>query len=169
MLYPVRLFILLAFGVSACVNTEQAPPARPEAYAVASSQFAVLAQKAVTYQADFQLEAWAQLLAGNVEYHLPVGDSLVLLRGKTAVVSHWSAWKKYRQVQGIHLSRFSIIPLHCAQELPLADLPGVYVPVLFRQRITYVSGREVERPGCLWLHFNEQKLIDRLYDFQPMM
>ena len=70
---------------------------------------------------------------------------------------------RIRQVQ---LSGFSMLPVQTGLKLPLANLPGVYVAAVFRRRVTYLSGRTHEQPVCLWLHFNDEKLIDRLYSFQ---
>ncbi len=166
MLTVARLCFLLTVCLPGCRDTESRRPPQEDALVIAPATYAVLSQKALTYQADFQLEAWAQLLAGDVEYHVPVGDSLWRLRGKEEVLAYWQTWKSRRRVREIHLSQFSIIPIRSSKALPLTDLPGVYVPVIYRRRITYVSGQVQERPVSLWLHFNQEKLIDRLYSFE---
>lgn len=166
MLTVARLCFLL-IGLVACRDTESRRLPQEDALVIAPDTYAVFSQKALTYQADFQLEAWAELLAGDVEYHVPAGDSLRRLRGKKEVLDYWQTWKSRWQVREIHLSQFSIIPIHSPKALPLSDLPGVYVPVIYRRRITYVSGQVQERPVSLWLHFNQEKLIDRMYSFDP--
>lgn len=151
--------------LSACRSD---PPSTPAGeFTIATSGFVALTQKALTYQADFELEAWGQLLAADVEYHLPRQGRPVLLRGKAAVLDYWKNWRERQQVRRVILSGFSIIPLHSPRKLPLTNLPGVYVATVFSRRVIYGSNQKVEQPVCLWVHFNEKKLIDRLYSFQP--
>lgn len=136
---------------------------------VASSNYVVLAQRALTYQADFQWDAWAGLLAPDVEYQLAEQPGTAPLKGKRAVLAYWQRWPQACHARQVSLSDFTILPLQTTRKLPLAELPGVYVSVVFERTIVYESGREVRRPGCLWLHFNDDKLIDRLYGFETSM
>ena len=130
---------------------------------MAPTPYLVLAQKAITYQADEQLEDWADLLADDVEYQ---GPDTARLTGKAAVLAYWQHHRHTSCIRQVRLSGFSLLPVQTGLKLPLANLPGVYVAAVFRRRVEYATGRADERPVCLWLHFNEQKLIDRLYSFQ---
>jgi hypothetical protein len=162
----ISRYLLLAGCMAACLSPDAPTVSSTEGITPATSEYTVLAQKALTYQADFRLNDWAGLLADDVEYQLPAGDSLRRLRGKVAILAHWQAWKDRWHVKEVRLSGFTILPMYSSRTLPLANLPGVYVPVICRQRVTYASGRVRDQPMCLWMHFNDQKLIDRLYGFE---
>ncbi|MFB9294615.1 nuclear transport factor 2 family protein [Persicitalea jodogahamensis] len=159
---PVLLCLLL-FLLAACRSNPSGEPASSTDYSPAPTPYLVLAQKAITYQADYQLDAWGSLLAEDVEYHIP---GISRLRGRTAVLAHWRQNRDSSHIRQVRLSEFSILPMQTLTKLPLADLPGVYVAAAFRQRVVYASGQTDEQPVSLWLHFNEEKLIDRLYGFQ---
>lgn len=156
--------LLLAFAclLAACTGHAPDPPAAAD-YTAAPAPYLVLAQKAITYQADEQLDDWAHLLADDVEYE---GTDTAHLVGKTAVLAYWQQQRDTSRIRRVRLSGFSLLPVQTGLTLPLANLPGVYVAAVFRRRVEYATGRADERPVCLWLHFNEQKLIDRLYSFQ---
>ena len=158
-------YFLIGILTVACQSSQKPLPLDADAMSAASSEYLVLAQKALTYQADFRLNDWSSLLAEDVEYDLPAGDSLRRLRGKVAVLAHWRAWKDSHRVREVRLSGFTILPVLSPRAQPLADLPGVYVPVACRRRVTYLSGQVREEPLSQWMHFDEDKLIDRLYDF----
>lgn len=131
------------------------------------SSYLVLAQKALTYQADFQFDDLSTLLADDVELHLPGPTGPVRLVGRERVLQYWQQWKNDQQVKAVSLSGFNLIPWQATRPMPLANLPGVYVAAVYQRRLTYHSGRETAQPVSLWLHFNEGQLIDRLYSFQP--
>lgn len=154
----MRPLLLLACLLAACHGH---PPDPPADYAAVPAPYLVLAQKAITYQADDQLDDWARLLADDVEYQ---GTDTARLAGKAAVLAYWRQQRD--PTRRVRLSGFSLLPVQTGLKLPLANLPGVYVAAVFRRRVEYATGRADERPVCLWLHFNEQKLIDRLYSFQ---
>lgn len=164
----LRFFFVFGLWVilAACQGTSTHRPP-PASYTAAPDHYLVLAQKAITYQADFQLDDWAKLLAENVEYHrLSDGPDPGSLRGKTAVLAYWNHCKDTSRIREVHLSAFSLLPVQTLTKLPLADLSGVYVAAVFRRRVVYRSGQTDERPVSLWLHFNDDKLIDRFYSFQ---
>ncbi len=55
----------------ACRNEPSDEPDSSAGYSAVPAPYLVLTQKALTYQADDQLDAWGSLLAEDVEYHSP--------------------------------------------------------------------------------------------------
>lgn len=166
MLPPTRFLVCLITFLTGCVPTGRMETPAEGEDTLAPSTYVVLAQKALTYQADFQWREWADLLAPDVEYYLPEARGPSRLVGKEAVLAYWKNWPQACKARQVSLSDFTILPLQTTRSLPLAKLPGVYVSVVFERTVIYESGQEVRRPGCLWLHFNHDKLIDRLYGFE---
>ncbi len=82
------------------------------------------------------------------------------------MLAHWRRSRDSSRIRQVRLSGFTILPIKTLTKLPLADLSGVYVVAAFRRQVVYTSGQTDEQPVSLWLHFNEEKLIDRLYGFQ---
>jgi hypothetical protein len=163
---PFALYLLLLLTLMRYRPTGDEPSPGEGVYALAPASYVVLAQKALTYQADFQLEAWGELLAKDVEYHVLDSDSSHPLVGRTAVLAYWQNWKSSGAVQEVRRSEFYIIPIRSPNTLPIYHLSGIYVSVTFRQRVTYLSGQVRGRLVCLWLHFNRQKLIDGIYGLE---
>ncbi len=152
-----------------CQTTENRRRAAPDS-AQATTHYVVLAQKALTYQADFQYEAWAGLLAEDVVYYPQADDSTARpLAGKADLLAYWRHWQDTSGIRAVRLSAFRLEPVGEQMVRPprLADQPGVYVAAAYQRQLTYDSGEKVARPESLWLHFDDDQRIDRLYYFQP--
>lgn len=169
-MFRIRYHLLLCFGLGLCSCTEQSSPSQASGYAIATDNYAVLAEKALSYQADFDWEGWADLLADDVQYFLP--DSTRPLVGKATVLAYWKSWPKRTGLRSWQLSHFNHIPVQSTQALHLSGLAGVYVFSMCKGQLTYTDGHTQALSLNYCCHFNANKRIDRLYSYHnplPMM
>ena len=166
-MFRILFHLMLCLGLWACSSTEQSPPSQTSGYSIATENYAVLAEKALSYQADFDWEGWADLLADDVQYFLP--DSTRPLVGKTAVLAYWKSWPQRTSLRAWHLSNFNHIPIQSTQALHLSGLAGVYVISMCKGQLTYTDGHTEVLSLNYCFHFNAQKRIDRLYSYHNPM
>jgi hypothetical protein len=156
--------LLLCLGLGACSSTDpKSPPSQASGYTIATDNYAVLAEKALTYQADFDWEGWADLLADDVQYFLP--DSTLPLVGKAAVLAYWKSWPQRTGLRAWQLSHFNHIPIQSTQALYLSGLAGVYVISMCTGQLTYADGHSRTLRLNYCVHFNAQKRLDRMYSY----
>lgn len=144
----------------ACSSTEQSPPEAHSQYTIATDNYVVLAEKALTYQADFDWESWGNMLADDVQY-LPL-DSTSPFVGKKAVLTYWRNHRTQRQILSLRLSECTHIPLQLNRPSYAQGPQGVYVYTICRSEQRLQTGQNQIRHWVIHTHFNDQKLIDRL-------
>lgn len=149
------LLLLLPILLLTC---RSADPESGTALAIASPDYVVLTQKAITYQADFDLEAWADMMSDEVEYIPPEG--IPARRGKAAMLAGWSRWRQRNAIQSLHLSRFTHLPIQSRQPLPLTGQAGVYVVSYCLADLHFTEGVTRKRWMHVCCHFDPQKRID---------
>ncbi len=149
-------------GVSSCNPTEQN---HHHVDSDTFSDYVALTQKALSYQADFDIEAWGEMLAPNVEYTFPYRQTQTKVTGKKQLLFHWKNQRPQAHIKSIQLTNFHFVPLNTPEPLPFGDLGGVYVLAMFTRKITFLSGQILEQTISLWCHFNPEKRIDRIYDY----
>ncbi|GAA4396625.1 hypothetical protein GCM10023187_04940 [Nibrella viscosa] len=141
------------------------PPTSTADLSIAPTEYLVLAQKALTCQADFDTLTWAGLLADRVEYQLagqPAG-----WRGKAAVLVGWKHWQHRAGIQTIRLSGLTHLPVQTLHPLPLMGRAGVYVVSYCQAHVRYADGHQTSRPIHLCYHFDADKRIDAGWLFMP--
>lgn len=154
--------------IISCSSTQEKASKTTDTYAIATPNYAVLAEKAISYQADFNWDGWASLLADDIQYFLP--DSARPLIGKKDVLAYWKSYQHRTKLKSWQLSLFSHIPIQNSQQLQVSGLKGVHVFSLFRSEFTFLDGTNSLMNLSYCTHFNTQKLIDRCYSFhQPIM
>lgn len=170
--FPFSLATLAAVvGVGLMTCSHPAPVGHSDDLAIATSEYIVLAEKAFTHQADFDLEGWGFLLADSVQYQMPALAEAppVNLRGKAALLAYWQTFRYQQGVRSLRFSHFNHIPIRSAQSLKLSGLPGVYVFSLFSSELTQADGRTSTQQLSVCCHFNAQKRIDRCYAYQSLV
>lgn len=159
-----RLLLVCLNGILwSCSPAEQDRSSSLAPYAISTTAYAVLAEKAIMYQFDFNWNGFADMLAEEVEY-VPA-DSLRPLVGKPAVVAYWRQWPQRSGLCSVRLSGFTHIPLQINTPLPLPGKTGVYVISYCTAELRYADGR---RHACrlnLCCHFDASKRIDRYMVF----
>lgn len=148
-----------------CSPTEPPPASalNPLGYRFASSEYTVLAQKALAYQADFDTLAWADLLAGRVVWQAQGPDADAWPRHR--LVRAWAAWGRAHGVRRLHLHGFTNLALYAPQPLPLTGRRGVHVLTYCTATAELSDGRRIARRLSLCCHFDAGKRIDGLWLF----
>lgn len=150
--------LLFLIGLAAC---QQGSKISDSGLRIATDEYIVLAQKALTYQADGDWEAWADMLADSVMYYAP--DYAQPLKGKAAVLAHCQAAAARRPLESVNLERLLHIPVQ--RSTPKSEA-GVYVVSLFRAKCRYADGRRSALRFNVCCHFDADKRIDRLEAYQ---
>ena len=153
------MYRLLMLGwLLACQQADNTPTSTLR---LATDEYIVLAQKALTYQADGDWEAWGDMLADSVLYYAP--DYPHPLKGKAAVLAHCQAAAASRPLESVNLERLLHIPVQ--RSTPKSEA-GVYVVSLFRAQCRYADGRRSTLRFNVCCHFDAAKHIDRLEAYQ---
>jgi hypothetical protein len=162
MLTLLRWSTLLACGGLRLGCTPDPPaPLTPAGYERASSEYAVLAQKALAYQADFDTLAWAELLAERVTWQTPDAAPARLARHR--LVGAWNGWRQAHGVRRLHLHGFTNLALLAYQPLALSGRRGVHVLTYCTATAELTDGRRAARRLSLCCHFDAAKRIDGLW------
>lgn len=132
---------------------------------IATQNYAVLAEKTISYQTDFDWDSWSKMLADDVQVELPDDTTSPKSVGRTAAVEAWQKWRAANKIQSLKCSRFTQIPISSQKAMKFSDLSGVYVFSLFQGTIHYADGRTAELKMNYCFHFNQVKMIDRYYAF----
>lgn len=166
MLTFLRWSTLLACGWLrlGCSPTGPAPDPTPPGYRFASSEFVVLAQKALTCQAAFDTLAWADLLAQRVSWQGPTDSTVYLARYR--LIRTWTSWCRDRGVRRLRLHGFTNLALLAHQPLALTGRRGVHVLTYCTATAELADGRRLARRLSLCSHFDPAKRIDGLWLYQ---
>lgn len=154
------LRILTVMGLWTCSAEEDNTSLPADRYSIATQNYAVLAEKALTYQADFDLDGWGSMLADDVQF-LPL-EATLPLRGKKAVLAYWANYRNRHPTRSLQLSEFNHIPFQSNRPLAIDRPPGVYVYTTCRSERLLPTGQSLTRPWVIHAHFNQGKLIDQL-------
>lgn len=132
---------------------------------IATQNYAVLAEKTISYQADFDLDSWGKMLADDVQFELPNDTTQHNSVGRAAAIEAWQKWKDVNKIQSLKCSRFTQIPISSQKAMKFSDLSGVYVFSIFQGTIIYANGSTADLKMNYCFHFNQAKMIDRYYVF----
>ena len=169
---------VIAFSVcgascdTATKNTKTATTTNP-LFAIAPADYTVIAEKALTQLANFDYDAWGQMLADNVEYSFPDGDNdtRTKLIGKAAVVGWWKGFQKDSGISSMTMSEFNHFPLDITGDPKGSAVKGFYVFSYFSNKMIF-GGNSVGLRMNFVTHFNADKKIDRYityYDRTPII
>lgn len=131
-------------------------------FTLAKTEYAVMAEKALMYFANFDYDAWADMMADNVEYDFPDGDenTRTKLIGKPAVVIWWKNWYKTVGAASMTMSGFNHFPLNIIGDANGGATKGIYVFSYFSNKIM-LKKKPVRIRMNFITHFNADKKIDR--------
>ncbi len=137
----------------------------------ATEVYVIMAEKAITQQGDFDIEAWSDMLSEDIEYTFP--DTGVChqttLVGKSAVINYWRYWRESHHIKTCVFWGFTHAPFVSPQKLKVSNLAGVYVFSIFISNMVFRDGKTVELFMNYCSHFNKDKLIDRCYTYYDRM
>jgi len=131
-------------------------------FTIAPEEFAELSEKALNHFAKFEFDVWGDMLAENVLYTFPDGDTdtRTKLEGKAAVLGWWKAWKEKSGVESMTMSEFNHFPLNVTEQPKGGALMGNYDFCYFSNKIVF-AGKPVLLRMNFIAHFNADKKIDR--------
>jgi len=159
------VFCLVAFSCAP-------PPAEEvasinEDYALASSEYSDLAEKATNHIAALDFDAWGEMLADDLEYYFPDGDTdtRTKLIGKQAVLDWYKDWKDKSGIQSMTANAANHIPVEAISAPNMTGMPGVYVFSYFSNTMSFENGETAAVRMHFAAHFNADKLIDRYYTY----
>lgn len=145
------------------VSCQEAAERPTSGLRIATNEYIVLAEKALTYQADGDWEAWDNMLAPNVSYYLP--DQPQPLVGRAAVLKHFKALAIRRPLHSVRLHSLMHLPVQKSSKTN----GGVYVVSFYRSELRYADGRSMTLRYNVCSHFDAQKRIDRLEAYQSLI
>lgn len=151
------LFPLLLVWLMACSGNTPDPPS-DSGLMIASPAFLVLAQRALTAQADADTAMLACLLAPNVRFCPP--DTGANWQGRRAVLTGWQRWHDQHNISSIRLHKLTHLPVQTKEPLAFMDRAGVFVVCYATADIRYHNGRSRPLRLHVCYHFDAHKRID---------
>ena len=136
-------------------------------YEIASDEYVDLALEAFDHLSSFNIDAWGEMLADDVEYYFPDGDSSTrtTLTGKEAAVNWWKNWAESSGIESMTITRTDLVPVRVNEALDYSGLTGVFVLSYFSNELVFDNGNTVNLRMNFAVHFNEDDLIDRYYTY----
>ena len=168
----VALTICMTGCDTATKNTNTEAITNP-LFTIAPADYTVIAEKALTQLANFDYDAWGQMLADNVEYSFPDGDNdtRTKLVGKAAVVGWWKGFRKDSGISSMTMSEFNHFPLDVIGDPKGGATKGIHVFSYFSNKMIFGRNSVGLRMNFV-THFNADKKIDRYvtyYDRTPII
>lgn len=130
-------------------------------FTIASTEYAVLSEKALNYFASLNFDAWASMLSDEVAFSFPDGDekTRTTLYGKKAVTDWWKNWSHNSGIENMFFSAYNHVPINVIEQ-PKGGFPmGIYDLVYFDGKLIYAKNTVGLRLNFT-VHFNQKKLID---------
>jgi len=137
-----------------------------ESWDIGSSKYADITEQAMMHMQDMDFDAWGELLADDIEYQFPDGDSgtRTVITGKEAVLDWWKNWETTSGIESMKFTSTVFLPV-IAQESPnYSRLTGPYVVSYLSNEMVY-NGNPVNLRMNFTVHFNEENKIDRYFSY----
>lgn len=137
-------------------------------YEIASEEYVDLSSEALNHLSDFNIDAWGMMLADDIEYYFPDGDSgtRTVLTGKEEVVNWWKNWAASSGIESMTVTQPDLMPIRVNNDaLSYSGLTGVFVISYFSNELVFDNGNTVNLRMNFAVHFNEDSLIDRYYAY----
>jgi hypothetical protein len=168
------LTLLLFIGIS-CTQAPADQASAPEAaapdsnaeYAIASPEYVDLAAEALTHIAALDFDKWGELLADDVEYYFPDGDTgtRTALIGKKAVLDWYNNWKATSGIKSMSAEAENHLPMEALKTPEMTGLAGPYVLSYFSNKMVFDNGNTAAIRMNFASHFNADKKIDRYFTY----
>lgn len=131
-------------------------------FSIAPIEYAELSEKAMNHLANFEFDAWSDMLADDVVFSFPDGDvdTRTKVEGKAAVVGWWKNWHKTSGIQSMTINEYNHFPLDVTSQPKGGALKGIYDFAYFSNKMVY-NGNSVSLRMNFITHFNADKKIDR--------
>ncbi len=156
---PMILVFLLVF--IACNSSKNDASKIESGYEIAPVQYSVLAEKSLDFLSSFEFDSFASMLADNVAYEFPDGEKI---SGKTALINYWKNYKITSSIASMKIINANYLPINTPINLKNNEDAGVKVLADFTN-IMIIKGKETSIKMNFSIHFNKEKLIDRVDTF----
>ncbi|MCU0444843.1 MAG: nuclear transport factor 2 family protein [Microscillaceae bacterium] len=144
-------------------------------FEVAPQEYADLSEKALNNLVKLDFDAWASMLADDVEFWFPDGDNntRTKLVGKKAVIDWWKNWKATSGIKSMTADDATFLAINVLKSPNngAIKLTGILVYSFFSNKVVFASGSTSVRMNFI-THFNANKKIDRYityYDRAPII
>ncbi len=147
----------------AIVDNQQMPDTN---YLIGNTIYTMIAANSLQLFANFDYDAWGELLSDDVEYFFPNGNDVTRtkLTGKTNVLEWWKNWRATSGITSITITEENDVPVVALKTPNYAGLTGNWVFSWFNNDMV-INGRNAGlRMNCTF-HFNDENLIDRCYTY----
>lgn len=169
---PMLLLLVCTMAITACESEgesmEPSSTTQNSQYEIASEEYVDLSLEALNHLSDFNIDAWGEMLADDVEYYFPDGDSgtRTVLTGKAEVVNWWKNWVVSSGIESMTITQPDLMPIRVNNDaLSYSGLTGVFVISYFSNELVFDNGNTVNLRMNFALHFDENSLIDRYYTY----
>lgn len=155
-LFPILAIIIALFSTSTKVQAQAAN------YEIAPQEYVDLSEKALNQVIKFEFDAWAAMLADDVEFWFPDGDNntRTKLVGKKAVIDWWKNWKATSGIKSMTMDEAVFLPVNALKPTAGSKLTGNLVISYFSNKMEFAAGAGNLRMNFV-THFNANKKIDR--------
>jgi hypothetical protein len=156
----IKFFSMLAIIIALFSTTKvQAQAAN---YEIAPQEYVDLSEQALSHVIKLDFDAWAGMLADDVEFWFPDGDNntRTKLVGKKAVIDWWKNWKATSGIKSMSMDEANFIPVNVLKATGGIKLTGNLVYSFFSNKMVFASGSTNLRMNFN-THFNADKKIDR--------
>ena len=149
------------------VQTEANKMATSPEIEIAPQEYATLAEATIQKNASHDYDGWGAMLADDVEFYYPDGDqdTRTKIIGKQSLLT----WVKKADISsGIKsstISAFNTVPLKINKKMNAGALNGFQVICFYTSNTSYNNGKSVSVRHNAVYHFNDNKLIDRIYNY----
>ncbi|GAB4030115.1 hypothetical protein [Spirosoma gilvum] len=154
---------LLLLGLLACHRSAPDPPTS-EPLSIAPPSYLILAQRALTAQADLDTATLDQLLADSIRIEHPNGSSE--RQAKARLLASWQEELRKTGVLRMRLSDLTHLPIRSRHPLALTGQAGVYVVSYCQATLLYRDGHTARQILHNCYHFDTRQHIDYIL-FSP--
>jgi hypothetical protein len=131
-------------------------------YEIAPQEYVTLSEQALSHVVKLDFDAWAGMLADDVEFWFPDGDNntRTKLVGKKAVIDWWKNWKATSGIKSMTMDEAVFLPVNALKPTAGSKLTGNIVISYFSNKFVFTTGAASLRMNFN-THFNADKKIDR--------
>jgi ketosteroid isomerase-like protein len=149
---------LVGIATLSFTNTQ----AQQSNFEIAQQEYATLAEQALNHVIKLDFDAWADMLADDVEFWFPDGDNntRTKLVGKKAVIDWWKNWKATSGIKSMTMEEATFLGVNVLKATGGIKLTGNIVYSFFSNKVVFASGSTAIRMNFI-CHFNANKKIDR--------
>lgn len=160
------IWLVMGWLTYGCSSGNSGLPATSETLSIAPASYLVLAQRAMTAQAEFDTAMLQELLADTV---LVAGSSThqPVALAKANALSHWQHWQQQMGIDRLRISALTNLPVNSSNRLQLTGQSGVHVISYCALGLFFRDGHVGRQLLNVCYHFNRAQRIDYILFCSP--